>query len=249
MTELNRLFNPVQRQRLVEAIPNRASCRSYRGAPSYGNWASLAYAAERYRLPGARLALCRVDDALFTGTLLNMGRIVGCEVVAAVIASGEEPMGRLHAGILGEAFVLEATSLGLGSCWVSGTYRRKLLQIPLKPEEAVLCIIAVGQPEPGAMDTKNRRRKPVERLIRGSYDRWSASLRDVAQAVRLAPSAMNMQPWQMALEEGCFILDGSDRSSLELGVALCHAELALPPHGPWQFADRRSDPFCWTAIL
>ena len=247
MTALDKLFNPAQRKRLSSAIPTRVSCRAYTAQPSTPDWASLAYAAERYRLPGARLALCRVDEVLFTGTLLGMGRITGCTAAAAVIASSSEPLSRLHAGILGEAFALEATALGLGACWVSGAYRKRMLETPLKDNEAVLCIIAVGTPAPGSIQPAARKRKPVDRIVR-NYDRWSATFRDVAQAVQAAPSAMNMQPWQLALDGKRFILDGSDRSQLDLGIALCHAELTLPPHGPWQFGSSRGEPLCWTEV-
>ena len=247
MTALDKLFNPAQRKRLADAIPRRVSCRAYIGAPSTADWASLAYAAERYRLPGARLALCRVDEVLFTGTLLGMGRITGCTAAAAVIAEPSEPLSRLHAGILGEAFALEATGLGLGACWVSGTYRKRLLTVPLREDEVVLCIIAVGVPVPGSMNPADRKRKPVERIARG-YDHWPATFRDVARAVQAAPSAMNVQPWQLLLEDGCFILDGSDRSQLDLGIALCHAELTLPAHSPWQFGTSRGEPLCRTEI-
>lgn len=248
MTALDKLFNPAQRKRLIAAIPARVSCRAYTDAPSTADWASLAYAAERYRLPGARLALCRVEEAIFTGTLLGMGRITGCTAAAVVIASSAEPLSRLHAGILGEAFALEAVSLGLGTCWVSGTYRKRLLDVPLKEHEAVLCIIAVGKPAPGSMDASSRKRKPIERIARGGYDRWPGSFRDVARAVQLAPSAMNMQPWQLTLDDRRLILDGSERSQLDLGIALCHAELALPPHSPWQFGSSRGEPLCWTEV-
>lgn len=247
MNTLDKLFNPAQRKRLTDAIQSRVSCRAYSAAPSTADWASLAYAAERYRLPGARLALCRVDEVLFTGTILGMGRITGCTAAAAVIAAPAEPLSRLHAGILGEAFALEAASLGLGTCWVSGTYRKRMLNVPLHDDETVLCIIAVGVPMPDSMDASARKRKPIERIAKG-YDRWSATYRAVAQAVQAAPSAMNMQPWQLMLDGKRFILDGSDRSQLDLGIALCHAELTLPPHGPWQFGASRAEPFCWTKV-
>lgn len=248
MTTLDRLLNPTQRQRLSEAIPARVSCRAYAGDPSPADWASLAYAVGRYRLPGARLALLHVEEALFTGTMLGVGRITNCRAVAAVIASGE-PFSRLSAGALGELFVLEATSLGLGTCWVAGTYRRRLLTVPLEAGETVVSVIAVGQPTPGAMNPAGRKRKPLERILHGDLERWSPPLRAAAEAVRSAPSALNLQPWQLALEGQTFILDGSDRFQLDLGIALCHAELTLPPHSPWRFAQRRSDPLCRTELL
>ena len=73
MTTLEKLFNPAQRQRLYEAIPARYSCRSYAGAPSTADWASLSYAAERYALPGARLFLHTVSPDIFTGIVLGYG--------------------------------------------------------------------------------------------------------------------------------------------------------------------------------
>lgn len=247
MTALDKLFNPAQRKRLTDAIPSRVSCRAYAAPPAVADWASLSYAAERYRLPGARLSLCRVDEVLFTGTLLGMGRITGCTTAAAVIVAPGEPLSRLNAGVLGEAFVLEATSLGLGTCWVSGSYRKRLLSVPLRSDETVLCIIALGVPVSGSMDADTRKRKPIERIAKG-YDRWPATYRDVARAVQAAPSAMNMQPWQLQLDGKRFILDGGDRSQLDLGIALCHAELTLPPHGPWQFGTGRGEPLCWTEV-
>ena len=245
-TSLSRLFQPAQRQRLAGAIPKRVSCRAYVSPPAIADWAALSYAAERYRLPGARLILCRVDEVLFTGTLLGLGRITGCTAVAAVVCAPGEPLSRLHAGVLGEAFALEATALGLGTCWVSGTYRKRLLDVKLSEDEVVLGVIALGVPAPDRRDSAERKRKPIERIVRG-YDRWPATYREVARAVQMAPSAMNMQPWQLALDEGKFILDGPDRAQLDLGIALCHAELTLPPHGPWQFG-REREPLCWTEV-
>lgn len=244
MIRIEHLFNPVQRQRLRAAIGNRASCRAYTEPPSAGDWASLAYAAGRYQLPGARLALVRVDESIFTGTLMGMGRITGCTTVAAVIASAEHPLSRVHAGLLGEAFVLEATAMGLGTCWVSGTYRKRMLDTPLRSHEAVLCIIAFGVPAPGAIPTV-RRRKPIERICRGDFSLWSEELQQVALAIMAAPSAMNMQPWQLFQDGSCFYLDGSDRALLDAGIALCHAELALNTPHTWFFGSDKNQPLCW----
>lgn len=245
MITLERLFSPVQRQRLLAAIHRRASCRSYTAAPSPADWAALSYAAGRYELPGARLILARVDEPLFTGTLLGMGRVTGCTALAAVAVSASEPRARLHAGVLGEAFVLEATHLGLGTCWVSGSYRKKLLNVPLRADEAVLCVIAVGVPARGSINPTQRRRKPVERLCRGDIRLWPEELQRAAMAVQAAPSAMNMQPWQMSLSGERFELDGSDRSMLDLGIAMCHAELALTTPHRWRFGAGRGEPVCW----
>ena len=73
-------------------------------------------------------------------------------------------------------------------------------------------------------------------------------MRRAAQAVQLAPSAMNLQPWTMSLEQGRCVLDVPDRSRLELGIALCHAELALSSPRTWHLGDGRREPSAWAAL-
>lgn len=238
------LFTPEQRRRLSDAIPRRYACRAYAAPPGVADWAALSYAAERYALPGARLILLHVSESLFTGTLLNMGRVTGCAAVAAVVASSAVENSRVHAGILGEALCLEAVAMGLGCCWISGTYRKKQLRAPLKADEAVLAVIALGVPrQPDAQPP--RKRKPLEKLCVGDISLWPEELRQTAEAVRLAPSAMNLQPWAMKLGHYRFSFDAPDRAQLDLGIALCHAELTLRTAHTWHFRQSRRDPAAW----
>lgn len=238
------LYTPAQRTRLAQAIGRRYSCRAFAGAPSVADWASLSYAAQRYALPGARLALLHVEENLFTGTVLGVGRITGCTAIAAVIASADAERSRIHAGILGETFCLEACSMGLATCWVSGTYRKRMLTVDLRPGEAVLAIIAVGVPS-GQQPPIVRRRKPLEKICGGDVSRWPENMRRVAEAVREAPSAMNMQPWQLNLASSRLTIDTADRAQLELGIALCHAELTLDLPHVWQFGSGRKETAVW----
>lgn len=246
---LSTLFTPAQKERLTAAARLRSSCRAYHGAPSTEDVAALSYITGRYGLPGVRLVLTKVDEAFFTGTLLGMGRITGCTAAVAIIASAKEPLARLHAGILSEAFVLEATSRGLGTCWVSGTYRKKLLNIPLRTDEVVLCVIAVGVPAVPLTAPANRRRKPLDRICRGDIRLWPEQLTLAAELVQAAPSAMNMQPWTLYVgEEGAFVVDASDRSQLDAGIALCHVELALTKPHTWHFGMDSNEPMAWAKV-
>ena len=241
---LETMFNPAQRQRLLEAVDKRYSCRSFSAPPSTSQWGALCYAAQRYALPGARMVMANVTESLFTGTLLNMGRVTGCTAAAVIIASSAERNARLHAGILGEALCLEATAMGLGSCWIAGTYKRKMLHVDLAVDETVLAIIALGVPAQ-VKEKPERRRKPLAKLCDGDISLWTEELRAVAEAVRQAPSAMNMQPWRLKLESDRFIVDSPERSMLDLGIALCHAELAMGSPHAWHFRHRRSEPAAW----
>ena len=245
MAALEKLFNAEQKHRLSDAVARRGSCRSYAAPLTALDWASLSYAAGRYQMPGARLHLLRVDESLFTGTLLSTGRVTGCTAAAAVIASSAVSRSKISAGILGEALCLEAASMGLGSCWMTGTYRKKQLSVPLHDGEAVLGMIALGRPAEGSIQPGNRRRKPLERLCRSDVRQWPEELRRAARAVQMAPSAMNLQPWSMDLNGSRFVIDASDRAQLDLGIAMCHAELLLHTPHVWRFGSTWREPAAW----
>ena len=242
---LETLFPAADRPRLISAAKLRTSCRAYAGTPDAADYAALAYAIGRYQLPGVRLMLLPVEDGFFTSTLLSMKRIIGCRMIAAVITD-DKPLSRLHAGIVGEAFVLEATHRGLGTCWVSGSYKRKELQLPLGPGESVVCVIAVGKPASALTAPITRQRKAPEHFCRGNFRSWPEELTDAAALVQIAPSAMNMQPWVLSIGPGNeFIVDTADRALLDAGIALCHAELALETPHTWHYASHQAEPVAW----
>lgn len=242
---LETLYPAASRPRLIDAVKLRTSCRAFADAPDAADCAALSYAMGRYQLPGVRLALLPVAESFFTGTLLGMKRITGCRMMAAVIID-ETPLSRIHAGILGESFVLEATALGLGACWVSGSFRRKELRVSIAPNEAVLCVIAVGKPAEPLTAPTSRHRKPPEHFCRGNFRDWPNELMDAAALVQQAPSAMNMQPWVLSIGPGGeFILDANDRAQLDAGIALCHAELALETPHVWHYGTQRNEPVAW----
>ena len=248
MQTLERLFSTSQKDRLLAAIPQRVSCRAFSAAPSPADWAALSYAASRYTLPGTRLILQNCPEELFTGTLLNMGRVTGCRAIAVVAASPAEENSRVYAGVVGEALTLEAVAMGLGACWISGTYRKKLLRAPLGDNEAALAILALGVPEQPPVQPVQRKRKPLEKLCKGELSLWPAELRRAAECVREAPSAMNLQPWTMSFTASRFEIDCSDRAALDLGIALCHAEAALQTPHRWRFAQNRREPAAWAEV-
>ncbi len=240
------LFSPNRRKALAESIPKRYSCRSFGDPLSIADWAAISYVMGRYTLPGARLVLLHVAEDLFTGTLLNMGRVSGCTAVAAVVADTAVPNSAMHAGILGEALCLEATDAGFASCWISSTYRKKQLNVALRPGEAVQAIIALGHAADRA--APQRKRKSVERFCKGDSSLWPEELRRVAEAVRLAPSEQNGQPVTMHMGNYRFSFDAPPQSMLDLGIALCHAELALVSPHRWRTKQSINDPIVWMEL-
>lgn len=227
---LNGFFSPAQRKRFLEAVNKRRSVRAYRGKPDVAQLSALHFAAARVCLPGVRIEIADTDPALLFRRLPVVGGITGTQKFAAVIADETVPHAALHAGISGEAFILEATALDVGTCWVA-SFRRKEIFLPLEANEKVLAVTPLGIPNdvnPG------RRRKKLTDICVGDPASWPLWAYHAAECVRQAPSAVNLQPWRLAFAGRTLMLmkGGMSGSALDFGIALLHASLGAgeSPH-------------------
>lgn len=238
---LSTLIPAAQKERLAAAVRLRTSCREYAGAPSAEQTALLAYHAGRLALPGASLMLLPLPEDAFTN-------ITGCRMAAAVLIPGEGWRSRLHAGAIGEAFVLEATAMGLGTCWVGGSFRREAVRDVAAPGETLLALIAVGPPATPLTAPATRQRMAPEHLCQGNWRQWPEQLIRAATLVQQAPSGMNQQPWSLLIARGGgFAVDAPVHSALDAGIAILHAELALTTPHTWRFSDAPGAPLA-TAV-
>lgn len=116
-------------------------------------------------------------------------------------------------GLNMEKVVLKATDLGLGTCWVTniskGAYIRK--EANLKFTERIAAVITVGYPSEKLRkvekiieeETKGRDRKGWKDLFFNEDFKTELTPQDARyfkealEAVRLAPSAVNYQPWRV----------------------------------------------------
>lgn len=227
---LNGFFSPAQRQRLLQAVSARRSVRAYRGEPTVEQMSALHYAAARCCLPGVRIEIGETDPALLFRRLPVVGGVTGTNKYAAIIADMDAPRAALHAGVSGEAFILEATALGVGTCWVA-SFRRKEFFLPLQGHEQPLAVTPLGvinEVNPG------RKRRKLNDLCVGDPAAWPLWAYRAAECVRQAPSALNRQPWRMAYAGRTLMLSrgrlgGSD---LDMGIALLHMSLGAEdnPH-------------------
>jgi nitroreductase len=208
--------------------------------------------------PGAMPApvrACLVDDVaqtLFTGLVGGYGKITGTRLAAAFVgratAGGEEVPEDVQAavGYLGEAIILEATRLGLGTCWIAGTFDHaaasKLTE--LQPGERVVAVSPLGYPtadQPAGERflrtmVKASARLSVEKLAPGLLDGdWPAWAVAAVQAARLAPSGANRQPWRFRRDGEALVMSRAEKlywtSPIDLGIARLHVELGAAHEG------------------
>lgn len=180
---------------------------------------------------------------LFTGLVGSYGRIEGAP--SAVLLVGPRDA-KTEVGYVGEALVLEATCLGLDSCWIAGAFSRKRAAtlIPLEAGEHVPAIVALGIAEKtqGLSERTMRSfvrassRLPLEELARTvagvTWPDWAIT---AVEAARRAPSGGNSQPWRFRLEQGTLVLSRAKVAyptvALDLGIAMLHAELGAQHEG------------------
>jgi nitroreductase len=235
-----------------EAIALRRSRRRYatRTVPGAAI-AALRGLCERFRLaPGARVTLVEGGGDVFTGLGERLGgaygRVEGAPWTAAFIApEGAE----VEAGYVGEAFVLETTRLGLGTCWVAGMFDKDAAArlADLAPGERVMAVTPVGY----ALERKalvermmsaavrSAARRQVEDiapgLTRSGSAAWPAWAVSAVEAARQAPSGANRQPWRFRLDGGGLVLataaDAYWTAPIDCGIAMLHAELGALHEG------------------
>jgi len=114
-------------------------------------------------------------------------------------------------GYLMEQAVLAAVDLGLGTCWLGGTFTKSSFarRIGVETDETVPTVVATGYPAPTSRRHwirrsagSEHRMAPAllffEKLPRGRLQPVRANeFSDVLETVRRAPSASNKQPWHL----------------------------------------------------
>lgn len=227
-------------ERWYSAVQARFSVRRYAGPPAAEDLAALAQAAERIGGGGVRILLGQGED-IFKPLFLNYGRITGATHFAAFVAG---PEAQDHTvGYMGEAFILEATALGLGTCWVGGSFRksRTASLLPLGEGERIVAITPLGVPGESYV---GRPRKSLE-VLTGLGQEALQALPEWQQSAiscaRLAPSAVNRQPWRFIPEgNGIRLIKTSGNfgfGGVDLGIAMLHVELGAAHcsvSGVWQ---------------
>ncbi|HOG07859.1 MAG: nitroreductase family protein [Syntrophales bacterium] len=249
----------------IQAIERRISCRTYRQLPLEPEMIEGLAQALLSNTKGpfgsrVRFALIRSDRLGRTelrppGTY---GVIKGARqfIAGAVL---DNPRAMEDYGYCMEKTILAATAMGLGTCWLGGTFHRTGFagRMNLAEGELLPAVSPVGY----ASDQRSLRervfrfgagsdrRKPWEDLFyergivtpltKDSAGRYATPL----ECVRIAPSAANKQPWRIIRDRGAYHLylkrtPGYDRifapiriQNIDMGIAMCHFELSARETG------------------
>jgi len=168
------------------------------------------------------------------------------------------PMADVAFGYSFESVVLYAQSLGIGTVWIGGTFNRDDFERAVEKGEGELmpCASPLGYPAKKMSIRESMMRKgvgadsrvPFETLFfSGSFDvpldkKKAGALAEPLELVRLAPSAVNRQPWRVVVGDDMvhFYLKrakgftpnpAGDMQRVDLGIALCHFALGAETAG------------------
>lgn len=217
----------LRMERWYSATGQRFSARKYNGKPDGDELLALEETARLLSAKGVRVAI-GADKRVFSSNLFTYGRFTGAECFAAFIASENAELETV--GYMGEAFILEAAAMGLGTCWI-GMYNKRAVReiMPLGENERLCCITPIGV---SAEEYVGRPRKPLDKLT-GLDQQSLIDLPEWQQraleCARLAPSAMNRQALKYTIEKNNIVVEKTSGnfgySEIDMGIAMLHIEL------------------------
>ncbi|MGI6005295.1 MAG: nitroreductase family protein [Christensenellales bacterium] len=141
------------------------------------------------------------------------------------------PGAHLNAGFILQQMSLWLTANGLGSVYQGACRPKDVVILPTEEELQCMMILAFGRPQ-----------EPLERSADEFIRKDMTQIRDFSgadhllEAVRLAPSAMNGQPWYFTGTAQHIRLWTRKKvfphmTQVDMGIALCHLALAAAHHG------------------
>jgi len=244
---------------LGSAINVRRSRRKYTGTPIAGDTAiELQRIVDQYsESANVRFELALNDSATFNMFTKSYGMFSGVnDYIAAIVKKGDETA-KERVGYFGQLIVLQATNLGLGTCWVGISSNVSAMPFSLADDEELACTILVGN-----VDREN---SPKEKFVRSIIHRKTKHIEEMYRfmpesdvsatdvlalpdwfnqgmlAVQRAPSAKHCQPVMFSYSAPGIVTasvpnyDGPFEA-FDLGIAKAHFQIGVGG-GSWNWGN------------
>lgn len=247
-------MNYIFDKSIMEIIEERHSVRTYEGTSLSKEIVDKieAYLDEINNSQGifggsVRIKLINSENNGEPIKLGTYGVIKGAKYYLAVVCKkGENSFEDL--GYLFEKVVLFCTSLGLGTVWIGGTFNKGNFAkaMDLKEDELLPIVSPIGyESDKKSLISKvfgkntNKRNDFGQVFFNENFNtpllkEEAKEYGDVLEMVRMAPSALNKQPWKILKEGNDYhIYNDSvrDMNKIDIGIALCHFDLVAKEKG------------------
>ncbi|MEF8874071.1 MAG: nitroreductase family protein [Candidatus Thermoplasmatota archaeon] len=176
-------------------------------------------------------------------------KVASVESPHYLVGTSEKEEGYLvNMGYMLEDLVLFLADRELGTCWLGSGLNDGLLSEVYDFEHDLVIMVALGDSTEGESNLRSgpeeAKRKPIKELVLNDLEELPETWKDVIDAARMAPSAVNSQPWRFYYDEdgdslhvfiekkGLFkgvvrkIADLDKLNRIDVGIALKHLEIA-----------------------
>lgn len=226
----------------ARAIASRKSRRTYAAEPlTEEQCRILSEKIDVYnREAQVHMQLMLNDGGAFEGFKRSYGLFKGVKNYIALVCP-QDSISKERCGYYGERLILDAELLGLGTCWVGGTYSAKECAVHLNQKEHLYCVITVG-----VVKKRDMREKLIDTAIHAvkkrvvyTGDTMPPWFFDGIAAVEQAPSTRNTKPVQFTYTDGivrAVVPHLDDYMPIDLGIAKLHFEIGAGG-GEWQWGN------------
>lgn len=227
-------MNPTE---AMDAIQARHSVRSYTNEPiSEADLRVLEAEVERCNAEGRlHMRLVANEPKAFDSVMAHYGKFSGVRNYL-VLAGPDEPSLEERCGYYGERLVLLAQTLGLSTCWVALTFKKRYVKKSVARGDRLVIVIAIGHGTTQGAAHKSRTASEVSKAPIDAPDWFAAGV----NAALLAPTAINQQKFEIELtnttdSEGKPLVAlrnrGGAYSKVDLGIVRLHFELGAAAAG------------------
>jgi hypothetical protein len=222
-----------------DGIEARHSVRSYTAVPlSEEERAALSQEIARSNETGNLHMRLVVDEPeAFSSLLAHYGKFRNVSNYL-VLAGTPAPSLEQRCGYFGERIVLAAQELGLSSCWVGGTFKRRLVKRMASADDRLVLVVALGHGEGKGHAHRSKSADAVTSIPEGTeVPAWFGAGVDAALK---APTAMNQQSFEVGwagrtTQDGIPFVSirskGGPFSAVDLGIVRLHFEIGAAAAG------------------
>lgn len=232
-------------KKLYDAIEVRSSRRKYLDKPlNSGDKGRIEKVLKDINLEsGFRFQFIEDGEKLFKGFKASYGLISGVKSFIALVGKVNSEELKVRAGYYGELAVLECTALGLGTCWIGGTYDKEETRkcVEINNDEELICVIAIGY----VNNEKSLKERMISKLSKNSISIENILIekdRELPKwvtcginAVMKAPSALNKKPiaykYINGKVEALIAKENHGYEHIDLGISMLHFELGAKSEG------------------
>lgn len=215
------------------AIENRISRRKFEKEPVTNSEKKTIIALINELNEASGLAMAFLEDGSNAFQKLRKSYGLFTNVRSVILMKGNKELKDLkeRIGYYGEELVLAITDLGLGTCWVGGTFDKD--ELIVDDSEELVCVVLVGKVAAPSL-TEKMMRSATHRKVKSMADRIISDqplpqwVQNGMKAVLLAPSAKNTQKAMFKYENNILSVQIADDYSLDLidlGIAKKHFEI------------------------